>query len=128
MTGSPLKDDFHVEVVNMSIETKTETYKIWSDAEECYAGTNVNIARSIVSELAEVDGNVPAMWILCDGLDAEKTLLVENEMDDTWWTRGVVQLRKPIAIEAVAMDQLIPIHSKSIPGRRRLFYSFDFVS
>lgn len=120
MTGSPLKDDFELEVVNMSIATKDDHYKIWSDTEETYSGISVDTARAIVSELADMeeeDEGCPRMWILCNGLDAEKTLLLENEMNDGWWTTGVVQLKEPVIIEMVKMDQLTPVHLNSYPGR-----------
>lgn len=120
LTGSPLKDDFELEVVNMSIATKDDHYKIWSDTEETYSGISVDTARAIVSELADMeeeDEGCPRMWILCNGLDAEKTLLLENEMNDGWWTTGVVQLKEPVIIEMVKMDQLTPVHLNSYPGR-----------
>ena len=118
LTGSPLKDDFHIEVVNMDIEIKGDHYKIWSDAEESYAGVNVDIARAIVSDMGDLEEgeNVPKMWILCNGLDPEATLLMENEMTSEWWTRGVVQLKEAVVIDKVTMDQLISVHTKSYPG------------
>lgn len=110
-----MKDDFHLEVENMSIVTKDDHFKIWSEKEECYSGINVNVARSIVSELSELDTNVPQLWILCDGSDVEKALLLEYETDEQWCSQGIVHSREPVVIETVRMEDLLTDYTKSYP-------------
>lgn len=107
-----------MEVVNMSIETKEDRYKIWSTTEETYGGVNVAIARSMISQLSEEmdeEETISRMWILCDGTDTEQTLLLECEVTEGWRNLGVVQLKSPIAIESVKMDNLTQEHLRSFP-------------
>lgn len=100
----------------MSIETKEDPYKLWTDIEESYCGVNVNIARSIVSLLGDSDQFAGPLWILCDSSDPEETILIENEFSSDWWSRGSVVRKEAVPIEKVKMDQLISIHLNRFPG------------
>lgn len=115
LAGSPLKDDFRLEVENMSIVLQHDHFKIWSDTEECYSGINVQVARAIVAEISEqLETNVvPQMWILCDGADVERALLLEYESDEQWCRQGIVHANPAITIETVRMEDLIAEHTKT---------------
>lgn len=120
LTGSPLKDDFQLEIENMSIETKEEHYKLWSDTEESYSGVGVGLARDIVADIGEMDDRdrkCGSVWILCNGSDLERTLLLENEISADWWSRGVVVEQEPISIETVKMEYLMAQHLDRYPGK-----------
>lgn len=99
----------------MSIETKGDFYKPWTDVEESYCGVNVNIARSIVSELGDAGLVSGPVWFLCDFHDTERTILVENEFDANWWSRGSVVRNDPVPLESIQMDQLMAIHLNRFP-------------
>lgn len=120
LTGSPLKDDFQLEdIEDMSIE-KEEHYKLWSETEESYSGVSVDLARDIVNDIGEMEESsrkCGPVWLLCNGSDLERTLLLVNEISADWWSRGVVVEQEPISIEIVKMENLMAQHLDRYPGK-----------
>lgn len=122
LTGSPLKDDCCIEVVNLSLSRDDVNYfKTWTDLEESYVGIDVDTGRSITVDICDdeetLQSSTEPLWILCNKSDAEKTILIENRLDDKWWTRGSVLQKPQIPIDSIHMDDLIKKHLQRYPGK-----------
>ncbi|XP_053950882.1 protein zwilch [Anastrepha ludens] len=94
LTGSPLKDDCVVEAIeDISINIHLEALNPWQLQEECHKGINVEKARAILckEELQATDPDATgSIWILCNGADVEKTLMLQYEFVSGYFSRGII--------------------------------------
>ncbi|XP_067627644.1 protein zwilch isoform X2 [Eurosta solidaginis] len=94
LTGSPLKDDCVVEAIeDLSLNFKLDVLNPWNLQEECHKGITVDKARAIIckEEFQNIDPDAKgSIWILCNGSDVDKTLLLQYEFAPGYFSRGII--------------------------------------
>lgn len=94
-----------------------ELTKLWSDAEEDYHGVGADTARMIINDIYEsLQTQNERFWVLCDGNDADQTVLFEVNFAPEWSDRGCVMVLEPAHIEDVKVDDLVEYHLGRIHG------------
>ncbi|XP_017485994.1 PREDICTED: protein zwilch isoform X2 [Rhagoletis zephyria] len=114
LTGSPLKDDCVVEAIeDISLNIRIDVANPWLMQEECHKGINVEKARAIIckEEFQSVDPEATgSIWILCNGADAEKTLMLQYDFSPGCFNRGIVTCQGIIPTFEVNTQSLMRQH------------------
>lgn len=109
VVGSPLKDDCDVEELCIS-PVNIHSYNAWSDLEENYTGLLHDDALDLLNEIHEIDSvnyDNGSIWVLVQGDDCDRTLLLELEAGKAWFNRGVVRLSAMCQLQSININSLI---------------------
>lgn len=114
LTGSPLKDDCVVEAIeDISLNIKTNQGNSWKIEEECQKGIPIGKARSLLcnENFQFVDPDATgSIWILCNGADAGKTLLLQYEFASGYFSRGIISFSGVIQVNDVKVESIMQQH------------------
>lgn len=130
VTGSPLKDDFSVDAIdNGTIDVKINIPTPWVIEEECHQGLSVEKARSIVCNLDLQEFNNSdshgSVWILCNGVDDQKTIFFQIEFTENYFTRGTVTFNGIIKVDTINSQDLFQQHFKIMRKRSKTESTID---
>lgn len=125
LTGSPLKDDCVVEAIeDISLNIKLDQGNSWKIEEESQKGIPVEKARTLMCKenFQFVDPDATgSIWVLCNGADVDKTLLLQYEFAPSYFSRGVISYYGVIPVDEVKvqsiMRQHISLNSRTSTGQ-----------
>ncbi|XP_055586111.1 protein zwilch [Uranotaenia lowii] len=121
LTGSPLKDEVKLEDLDLSDDQGLLVCleNPWLAKEEFFSPVPVEKARSILQEVLG-NGSVIGtgqLWALCDGKDADQTLLLQLELNGTnRFVRGAVKLLGYFPENQLPMSKMQRLHETKMPG------------
>ncbi|XP_050332421.1 protein zwilch [Bactrocera neohumeralis] len=114
LTGSPLKDDCVVDAIeDISLNIKIDQGNSWKVEEECQKGIPIGKARSLMCKenFQFVDPDATgSIWILCNGADTDKTLLLQYEFVSGYFSRGIICFSGVIQMNEVKIESIMQQH------------------
>lgn len=124
VTGSPLKCTmFSLRLDDTNVVAK----EFWSEDESLHSGISLKEARTILSKyLCSISAcNIP-LWIVCDGLDVSKTLLLCAFKRDRCWSRDIVHFKGKCSLSSLKFqDDIVRALSSTSEAALDVNCTFD---
>ncbi|XP_063705685.1 protein zwilch [Culicoides brevitarsis] len=116
VVGSPLRDDCDVEELCVS-PVNLVAYNPWSEIEENYTGISHEEALELLNELHSSNVTINdngSVWILVKADDIDRTFLLELEIKNGFFSRGVVSLNGIRSLQDIDVMKLIEQNRKMV--------------
>ncbi|CAD7091852.1 unnamed protein product [Hermetia illucens] len=128
LTGSPLKDECDVDMIDDIDGLDLTEGTPWSEAEESYRGVPVSKCRKVLNDPSvQAHRGCPdtSLWILCDAADTDKTVLQMFELSEKYNSRGIVVYRGIVPAAGIDVQSLAKQHLRKIYGRSQFDTKID---